>query len=414
MIFKKVQNCRICGSDELDSIGDLGEIASCGIFPDPRRPDSIAQVMPMELLLCKKCGLTQLAHNYDLDHLFRDSYGYRSGLNESMIEHLRGIVGQILSRVEIDKDDLVLDIGSNDGTTLGFYLGTNCNLMGMDPTAEQFRSFYDKKIKVIPDFFSSKEFYRHEIKQPKVITSIAMFYDLPNPREFVKGIQDVLHPEGIWVFEQSYLPSMIERSSFDTVCHEHLEYYCLKPVLKLLNDHGIKVIDVELNEANGGSFRVTAAHKNSKHQVNQALIDAMLKLEEDRGYLTEAPVRDLLVKVQKMRSELVGFLQSVKDSGAIVHGYGASTKGNVLLQLFGLNADLLPCIADRNPRKFGCFTPGSNIPIVSEEDSRSLKPDYYLALPWHFKDSFLAREKEFLDRGGKFIFPLPNFEVVGR
>jgi len=332
-----------------------------------------------------------------------------------MVQHLKEIVEEILQRICITKDDVVLDIGSNDGTTLSFYESTGCKRIGIDPTSSQFLEYYQKGITVIPDFFSNQKYLESGAQiKPKVITSIAMFYDLPNPNQFVADIQATLDPEGLWIFEQSYLPTMIEFNSFDTICHEHLEYYCLKPVKILLEKNGLQIIDVILNDANGGSFRITAAHQNASWKPNFPAINLLLKNEMQQGFLSPLPFKRLSLHIEKLKDQLISFLKDAKNNGKLVHGYGASTKGNTLLQLFDITADLLPAIADRNPKKFGLTTPGSKIPIISENDSRSLNPDYYLALPWHFRSAFLSREKDFLENGGQFVFPLPKFEVISK
>ena len=409
-LYHDIKECRICQYDKLINVLNFGNFASCGIFPPS---NAHSPLLPINLVLCENCGLTQLGQNYNLDHLFRDTYGYRSGLNETMISHLKSLVKEIRNRITLTPEDVVLDIGSNDGTTLGFYSDSNCKRIGIDPTSSQFKEYYEPNIIVLPDFFSSEIYFSTGIKkQAKVITSIAMFYDLPDPNAFVKSIAKVLDVNGVWIFEQSYLPTMIKLNSFDTICHEHLEYYCLKPVKLLLEKNGLKIIDVSLNDANGGSFRVTAAHANSPFKENIDSINELLDSEKSEGFLTPEPFQKLNAFVKDLKIQVLNFLETAKLNGKLVHGYGASTKGNTLLQLFGITSDLMPAIADRNPRKFGLTTPGTGISIISENESRNLKPDYYFVLPWHFRNSFLARESDFLRSGGSFVFPMPIFEII--
>ena len=409
-LYHDIKECRICQNSKLASVLNFGNFASCGIFPPP---NAHSPLLPINLVLCENCGLTQLGQNYNLDHLFRDTYGYRSGLNETMISHLKALVSEIRNRIALTPEDVVLDIGSNDGTTLGFYSDAGCKRIGIDPTSSQFKEYYQPDITVLPDFFSGDSYFGTGItKQAKVITSIAMFYDLPDPNSFVKSIAKVLDTNGVWVFEQSYLPTMVKLNSFDTICHEHLEYYCLKPVKLLLENNGLKIIDVSLNDANGGSFRVTAAHTDSSFKENTDAINELLNSEKLEGFLTPAPLQKLDAFVKDLKNQVLGFLETAKSNGKLVHGYGASTKGNTLLQLFGVTPELIPAIADRNPRKFGLTTPGTGINIISENESRNLKPDYYFVLPWHFRNSFLERESDFLRAGGSFVFPLPTFEIV--
>lgn len=412
-MFETITECRICGSASLQTVFDLGQLVSCGVFPAVGEPDPPS--MPLEMVQCSGCGLVQLRHNFHRDDLFRNTYGYRSGINESMRDHLAGIVAVVERRVKLREGDVVLDIGSNDGTTLGFYKAPGLVRIGIDPTIERFQQYYQPGIRTVADFFTRDNFRKLNVGAPaKVVTSIAMFYDLPNPNAFVADVRDVLAPDGIWVLEQSYLPTMIDMRSFDTICHEHLEYYGLKQIVLLAERNGLKVIDACLNDANGGSFRVTMCHAHQPYTGNDEAIGALLNREKAEGYDGQRPFEKLVACVAAVRENVMTFLRDAKCDGKVVHGYGASTKGNTLLQYFEITTDLLPVIADRNPTKYGCWTPGTNIPIVAEDDSRAQRPDYYFVLPWHFRDGFVARERDFLDRGGKLVFPLPKFEIVGK
>jgi hypothetical protein len=386
-------------------------MVSCGIFSRPDEPKPAA--LPLELAQCARCSLVQLGHDFKQDDLFRQAYGYRSGLNEAMISHLTGIVAEIRNRVPLRSGDIVLDIGSNDGTTLGRYDVPGLIRIGIDPTIEVFRQYYQPGIITITDFFTAGKF-RSAIPgaKAKVVTSIAMFYDLPDPNVFAGNVAEILAEDGIWVLEQSYLPTMIERLSFDTICHEHLEYYGLRQIADIMNRNGLRIVDAQLNDANGGSFRVTVCRQNASYVSNTPAIDALLDKELHDGYLGAAPIERLQKGIQEIKAQVISFLVKAKESGELVHGYGASTKGNTLLQYFGITPDLLPVIAERNPTKFGCLTPGTNIPIISEAESRAQKPDFYFVLPWHFRENFIKREQAFLDQGGGMIFPLPKFEIV--
>lgn len=412
-MFETITECRICGSNSLETVINVGQLVSCGVFPKANEPDP--PTMPLELVQCTDCGLVQLRHDFFRDDLFRHSYGYRSGINESMKAHLAELVAAVERRVNLSADDIVLDIGSNDGTTLGFYDTPGLRRVGIDPTIENFKKYYKPDIQTVADFFTAKNFYNLNLGgRAKIVTSIAMFYDLPNPNAFVADVRDVLTPDGIWVMEQSYLPTMIDTSSFDTICHEHLEYYGMRQIMLLAERNKMRVVDVTLNEINGGSFQITLCHLNGPYPSNTQAIDALLKREKDEGYYGKAPFDRLSGHLDAVREEIMNFLTDAKRDGKLVHGYGASTKGNTLLQHFGISTELIPVIAERNQTKFGCRTPGSNIPIISEDESRAQNPDYYFVLPWHFRDGFLTRERAFLERGGKFVFPLPNFEIVGK
>ncbi len=411
-----IERCRVCGNSDLKSVLALGHQSLTGLFP--RSLDERITCGPLELVKCdgqNVCGLVQLRHSYDLPELYGASYGYRSGLNESMVAHLREKVARVRSYVaELTADDLVLDIGSNDGTLLGFYPGT-VTRAGMDPTATKFREHYSPGIEVIADFFSAAEFQRHfGERKAKIITSIAMFYDLEVPMAFVEQVASILDDDGIWHFEQSYLPAMLEANAYDTVCHEHLEYYGLKQIKWITDRCGLKIVDVELNDTNGGSFAVTVAKNGSRIAENGAAIERILGDEARRELDTLRPYQKFRDRVFAHREKLLSTLESLRGEGATVLGYGASTKGNVILQFCGLTAATIPCIAEVNPDKFGRFTPGTGIPIVSEAEAHALKPEYFLVMPWHFRENLIQRESAFLDRGGRMIFPLPEIEIVGR
>jgi hypothetical protein len=329
-----------------------------------------------------------------------------------MVKHLQQKSKTLEKIAQPTSDDLVLDIGSNDATSLKAYSG-KFKKVGIDPTGNKFKEFYTDEVQLIPDFFSAEIFRHHfQDQQAKIVTSIAMFYDLEDPVKFVREIESILHDEGIWHFEQSYMPSMLRTNSYDTICHEHLEFYSFKVVKKMLEKCGLRVIDVQMNSINGGSFAVTAAKKGSSYSSNTPIINWMLKQEEEMGLDTPKPYREFEERVYRHRNNLRDLIRSLVADGKKVFGYGASTKGNVLLQFCNLTKDDIPYIAEVNEDKFGSFTPGTGIKIISESEAKEMNPDYFLVLPWHFKASILEREKEYLENGGKFIFPLPDIEII--
>lgn len=411
-----IERCRVCGNSDLKPVLALGDQYLTGLFP--KSLDEKITCGPLELVKCdgaNVCGLVQLRHSYDLPELYGASYGYRSGLNASMVAHLREKVARVQTAAGgLTADDLVLDIGSNDGTLLGFYPET-VTRVGMDPTAGKFREYYSPGIEVIPDFFSAAEFQRHfGQRKAKIVTSIAMFYDLEAPIPFVEQIASILDDDGIWHFEQSYLPAMLEANAYDTVCHEHLEYYGLKQIKWITDRCGLKIVDVELNDINGGSFAVTVAKNGSRIAEKGATIERILGDEARHELDTLRPYQQFRDRVFAHREKLLSTLASLRRQGARVLGYGASTKGNVILQFCGLTAAEIPCIAEVNSDKFGRFTPGTGIPIVSEAEAQAMKPDYFLVMPWHFRENLMQREAAFLNGGGRMIFPLPEIEIVGR
>lgn len=408
----EIRACRIAHSRHLVSVLNLGEQYLTGVFP--RTKSQRVTRGPLELVWCPDSGLLQLKHSYSLSEMYGENYGYRSGLNASMVTHLKGKVRGLERNYRPKAGDWVLDIGSNDGTLLKAYETPGLHRVGMDPTAHKFRDFYPSDIPVVADFFSGDRFLEASGEhRAKIMTSIAMFYDLEDPGAFVADIARVLAPDGIWHFEQSYMPSMLRTNSYDTVCHEHLEYYSLGVIRNLLASHGLRIINVQMNGVNGGSVAVTACHDDSNIPGNEPVIDWMLQQEENWGLDTPKPYRQFEERVFKHRADLQRLIRSLVKDGKRVLGYGASTKGNVLLQFCQFGPAELPAIAEVNTDKFGAWTPGSLIPIISEAEAKAMRPDYFLVLPWHFKDSIVRREQEFLASGGKLIFPLPEIEIVG-
>lgn len=411
MRYKEINECRISGSQNLVTVLDLGVQALTGVFP--KEMDAPITSGPLRLVWCPDSGLLQLQHTYDLSEMYGDNYGYRSGLNRSMVAHLQQKVKHLQRLRPVSSGDIVVDIGSNDATLLKAYDCKGLKRVGIDPTGNKFREFYAEDIRLVPDFFSANA-YRSEFPNAaaKIVTSISMFYDLEAPADFVKDIYEILDSDGIWHFEQSYMPTMFRMNAYDTVCHEHLEYYSLEVVKKLLEDCDMKIIDVQMNSINGGSFAVTASRKQSKLKSNDSVINWMLGQEDRMGLHTPRPFRQFEERVFEHRENLLRLIRDLNADGKKVMGYGASTKGNVLLQFCGLTKKYIPFIAEVNPDKFGAYTPGTNIPILSEAEVKAMKPDYLLVLPWHFRDSIIQREAEYLASGGKLIFPMPEIEIV--
>lgn len=409
--YKEIEQCRVSGSKNLVSVLNLGYQVLTGVFPKSTSEQITSG--PLELMWCPEGGLLQLRHTYESGEMYGENYGYRSGLNQSMVNHLTEKVHFLQRMVDLKPGDRVLDIGSNDATTLKAYTAAGIKRIGIDPTGKKFSQYYTGDIRLVPDFFSASAYRSIESQPARIITSIAMFYDLDSPVEFAKQIESTLADDGIWHFEQSYMPSMLRLNSYDTICHEHLEYYSLGVIKIILEKAGMKIVDVAMNAINGGSFAVTAVKAGNKSVAqNRAVIDWLLEQEDRMGLNTPRPYRDFEERVFRHRDDLTRLIRALNADGKKVLGYGASTKGNVVLQFCGLTNKDIPAIADVNPDKFGCFTPGTHIPIVSEQEARAMKPEYFLVLPWHFKDGILRREKDFLAGGGKMIFPFPEIEIV--
>ena len=405
----KIIECRSCKSKKLVEIFSLGNQKLTGVFPTSKKQKVSGG--NLDLILCKNCTLLQLKHSFDANEMYGENYGYMSSLNASMTEHLKKKSRSLINLSRLKKNEIVLDIGSNDGTFLSFFSKKNL-LIGIDPTIKKFKNFYRKDIIKIPDFFSFKNI-KESIgkKKVKLITSISMFYDLENPVDFAKDIEKTLDNNGIWHLEQSYMPTMLKNNSYDTICHEHLEYYSVTLINNLLRSVGLRIFDHNYNEINGGSSSYFICHDESKHKTNSK-IKIILKNEKKIKLHSYSTYEYFKKRIDKIKKDLVKILLKLKKQKKTIHGYGASTKGNVLLQYFNIDNRHLDYISDRNPKKNNCFTPGSNVKIITESKSRSLKPDYYLVLPWHFKKEILKREKKIRSNGTKFIFPLPKINII--
>lgn len=417
-LYKEIECCRICGDVEIDLILDLGEMALTGIFPKTK--DEKIPSGPLTLVKCREsisknsCGLVQLKQSYNPKLLYGQNYGYRSGLNDSMVDHLHNKVKKTLSLVALNLDDIVVDIGSNDSTLLQAYSKNQKSLIGFDPTGEKFFKFYPSHITLIQDFFSAITFKKKiGPKKAKIITSIAMFYDLEKPIEFVRDVHEILADDGIWVFEQSYMPSMLEVNAFDTICHEHLEYYRLKQIQWMMKKVGFKIIDIELNQSNGGSFSVTVAKSGSSIPESQDVTRLLLE-EKKKGLSTNKPYDEFRNRVFSFKSDIRKLLDNIHNQNGLILGYGASTKGNVLLQFADITSKDIPYIGEVNTDKFGCYTPGTRIPIISEEGARKMNPDYFFVFPWHLKDFILAKEKSKPKESTSLLFPLPLIEILNK
>lgn len=410
MCVSNINKCRICGSTNLKIVISLGEQYITSRFPlygDFNTPKT-----PIDLCICKDCRLLQLLQTTYSSELYEYEYGYRSGISNTMREHLKLYQQEILSFVNLQKGDTIVDIGSNDSTMLQYY-SRDLKRIGVDPTGSQFKDFYGE-VELIPTYFTRESFINvyGDIKC-KLVSSISMFYDLPDPVQFAKDIYSILEDDGIWTCEQSYLLSMLRTNSIDTICHEHLEYYSLHQIKNIADRANLKIIDVKFNDCNGGSFRVYFAKNNSTvYNENVELINKILNDEIEYGLLNDDVFEKFMsacdIEVKRLRD----FIDIVNKNGKQIYIYGASTKGNCLLQYANIGESDIKYAVERNTKKIGKMT-NTGIEIIGEETMRENPPEYLLVLPWHFRQEILVREQAFLDAGGQFVFPFPHFEIVG-
>jgi SAM-dependent methyltransferase len=386
--------------------------------------DARAGKHDMTLVIDERYGAARLEKCTPIHSMF-GKYWYRSGINQTMRTELKGIVDSITSVQKLNEGDLWLDIACNDGTLLSF-VPDGIKKLGIDPAEDSFKNESSKIAdEVIQDFFTLQNFKKSKFKKKKakVVTCIAMFYDLDEPVEFLKDVTKVLDDDGLFVLQMSYTPLMIKQLAFDNICHEHVYYWGLASIEKLLKKAGLKVVDCQLNDVNGGSFRIYIKKKKSDvatfatapyRDVCNVRVESLIKWEKGLKLDKEEIWLDFYNRIEALKKETVDFIKAEKAKGKVICGYGASTKGNTLLQYFGLDNTLIDAIAERSHYKFGLKTIGTNIPILSEEDVRAMNPDYMLVLPWHFIAEFVKREDEFLSKGGKFIVPCPNFQIIGK
>jgi NDP-4-keto-2,6-dideoxyhexose 3-C-methyltransferase len=417
--MKTWTTCRVC-NDQVEPVLSLGE-QYVSNFLAPEQPDG--PTAPLELVLCCRCRLLQLKHTVPADAMYQN-YWYRSGTNQTMRNALADISGTAEELIHLRDGDSVLDIGCNDGTLLASYRTPGICKIGFDP-AENLALFSRQVAHhLIIGFFEAGAFLRDpnlSNLRPKIVTSIAMFYDLEEPRRFLSDIKEIMHPDGLWIVQMSYLPLMLKQNDFGNICHEHLEYYSLQSFEHLLGLHDFVLVDVELNDVNGGSFRAYIRNRTANESVfgdasyRQQAADRVRALraeEASMGLDGVGPYREFADRVQRVKQDVAGFIKDQVEQKKKVYVYGASTKGNTMLQYFGLDKSWIGAAAERNPDKWGKVTVGTRIPIVSEAEARAAKPDYFLVLPWHFVEEFRTREKHYLSTTGRFIVPLPHFALI--
>ena len=399
MNYKELSKCRVCDGS-LEIVLDLGSIYQSNFTNE----NSTNIKSPLTLTRCTKCNLVQLLHELDLDTMYRQ-YWYKSSLNPSMLIALQDIVTNTLNQVTLQKKDIIVDIGCNDTAMLRMYPADTIKI-GFDPAlnlAEEAKKYCDY---FINNYFDSKAYPVKE--KAKIVTTIAMLYDLPNPNEFIKQIKQILHEDGVWVIQFTDLLSMLKINAIDSVCHEHIEIYSLSVLKKLLNNQGLDIFDISYNTVNGGSLRAYVCHIDKR----KILPSVNIQLKKEAEYITPNSFKDFSVRIEKIKRDTVKYIKDCIEAGNTIYVLGASTKGNTLLQYYGLDNTQLQYAVEVNSEKFGLRTVGTNIPIISEETALSDPPNYFLVLPWHFKDMFIKKFDGYLQSGGKLIFPLPEPTVI--
>jgi len=407
-LYKKISKCRISDDKNLKLVGKIGPLTLTGIFPKQINKKIIST--PVDIMFSKKSKLLQLNHNYNENELFGKNYGYRSGLNHQMMGHLKEKSNYLQKRYKILSDMEILDIGSNDGTFLSFF-NHKIKKTGIDPTAKKFSEYYQKNITIIANLFTKDSIKTFKNDKFDLITSVAMFYDLRNPLEFLKNIERILKKDGILHIEIAYLPDILSTLSFDTFCQEHLTYFSYISFNNLIKQSDFKILDFSRNSVNGGSINFDLCFKKSKHKVNTIKLNKLYKYEKKIKIDELNTFKLFFIDIKKRSTVIIKKLKELKKTSKI-YGFGASTKGNVLLQFCKIDNKILDGIYDVNKDKFNSYTPGSNIKIISEKYIKKDQPDYVLFLIWHFKETIKQKIKTLKLKNTKFIYPFPNFKII--
>ena len=415
-----LKKCKICDNKKLKKVIQLNEQYISATFVKSNTDNELTKIKtPLTLVLCDKsedsnsCGLLQLHEITKPDLLYRQ-YFYRSATNDTMRKDLEDVVKKTSNIVMPSEGDVVVDIGSNDCTLLNFY-EKKFKLVGFEPAENIKYIDKGKNIKIFANYFNSKEYLNNFKQKAKIVTSCAMFYDLADPRKFVKDIEEILDEDGVWCCQISYVLSMLKFNNFYDICHEHLSYYSIDSFEKLLKQFNLKLFFATTNDVNGGSIRLFVCKKNSKKYIKREFLGELdkLKIMEQKYKLRDSQTFiNFQEKIDNIKNKTNNFVNSIIKSNRKVLALGASTKGNVLLQHFGLDKTKIPFISERNPEKVGLRCLGSDIELISEETARSINPEAFVVLPWNFKDEIVKREKKYIDAGGKLMFAMPYPHVV--
>jgi len=396
------RRCRLCGSEALEELFSIGNQYINDFVPADRVGQGLRA--PLDLVMCEKCTLIQLRHTAEQELLYTRHYWYRSGVTDTMRQALRDVSAEVETMVDLRSGDVVLDIGANDGTLLATYATPGLVKVGCEPANNLIDALREHTPHVIHDFWSAQVYEDHArrwgIGKARVITALGMFYDLEQPGDFIGAAREALAPDGVFVAQLMCLASMLKQNDVGNICHEHIEYYSLESLRYLFESNGLEIFKVEENDVNGGSYRIFGRH----------LDGGSIPFDEK---FTAADLHAFHQRIDDNRDRCVAFIRDEVAKGKTVYIYGASTKGNTILQYYGLDSSLITAASERSPEKWGRYTVGSWIPIVSEDAARAAQPDYFLVLPWAFFNEFYARESKWRARGGKFIVPLPEFRVVG-
>lgn len=404
--------CRVCGSDKLSPLFSIGTQYVNNFIDREELKDCIQA--PLEMVFCENCTLVQLKHTAPQELLYARFYWYKSGVTDTMRKALRDVTETVERMFPLEKGDVVLDIGSNDGTMLRTYTVPDLILVGVEPATNLAEEGKRGLTYFINDFWEHDKYYEVVGKKAKIITALGMFYDMENPNQFIADSAKALTDDGVFIAQLMCLKSMLDQNDVGNICHEHLEYYSFSSLEYLFNKNGLEIIDIEINDVNGGSYRIYARKQGATVKPSRGASDRIKSIKEEEKKFSDKQVyQEFFARLEKNKKKCVNFIKQEISHGKKVWIYGASTKGNVILQYYGLDHTMIEAASEKSPWKWGKYTVGTMIPCVSEEEARKAQPDYFLVLPYAFFDEFYEREKKWRQKGGKFIVPLPEFRVVG-
>ena len=409
--------CRNCNGKNIKKIIFLGKQVVSSIFP--KKKTNNKNKYSLDLYKCNNCELVQLGKSIPLGNMYGETYGYRSSLSKLMVNHLNKKFLKLKKIIKLKKNNNILDIGSSDSTFLNFFSNEkkNYNCIGIDPSAKKYLKYYNNDVNLIVDYFSAKAVNSNlkklnfKNKKFKLISSFAMFYDIDEPNKFCKDISSLLEKDGLWILEMSYFPMLLSNLTYDQICHEHVTYYTLDVFKKIIEKNGLKVIDFSFNVINGGSIEIICAPKKSKIKANLSKIKNQIELEKR---ITNIDYSKFNLRVDNIKKTTNLLLENIKKAKKKIIGYGAATKGNIVLNHCGIRSDKIPLICDENEEKFARYTPGSNIKIISKKEMRKFNPDYLLVMIWSFKSEVIKQEIKYIKKGGKLIFHLPFLHIVDK
>jgi len=409
--------CRNCKRKNVKKIIFIGKQVVSSIFP--KKKINNQKKYSLDLYKCNNCKLIQLGKSIPLGNMYGETYGYRSSLSKLMVNHLHKKFLKLKKIIKLKKNNNILDIGSSDSTFLNFFSNEkkNYNCLGIDPSAKKYLKYYNDDVNLIVDYFSAKAVnsclkkLKLKNKKFKLISSFAMFYDIDEPNKFCKDISSLLEKDGLWILEMSYFPMLLSNLTYDQICHEHVTYYTLDVFKKVIEKNGLKIIDFSFNVINGGSIEIICSPKKSRIKANHTKIKNQIELE---NRITSIDYSKFNLRVDNIKKTTNLLLENIKNAKKKIIGYGAATKGNIVLNHCGIGSDKISLICDENEEKFGRYTPGSNIKIISKKTMRRINPDYLLVMIWSFKSEVIKQEEKYIKKGGKLIFHLPFLHIVDK